>query len=133
MTTPALSLPSDLKAAFKRFENWRLTRTRRGRIPAALWELAVSLAERHGSYRVSKTLRLSYRDLKRRVASAKPSLPHQEPLSSFVEFDLSLSLPLPECVVEFQEPKGSKMMIRLAGTSAVDLIALSKVFFGHVR
>jgi len=59
-------LPSDLAAVCKRFEQWRATRVGRSRIPASLWDLAVSLAKSHSVYRVSKTLRVSYHGLKRR-------------------------------------------------------------------
>ena len=132
MVTPLKSLPRDLKTARQRFEAWRGTRVGRSRIPAELWDLAVSLAERHGSSRVSKALRLSFRDLKRRIARAKPIVPHPAS-SSFVELDLRRSFPLPESVIELQEPKGAKITIRLTGSTSLDVIALSNAFFGSVR
>ena len=131
MVNPLKSLPQDLKTACQRFEAWRRTRIGRSRIPAELWDLAVSLAERHGNSRVSKTLRLSYRDLQRHAARTDPTV--QPPASSFVELDLGRSFPLPECVIELQEPKGSKITIRLSGSNSLDVIALSKAFFGRVR
>lgn len=131
MAKPLLSLPRDLKTACKRFEAWRRTRVGRSRIPAELWDLAVSLAERHGNSRVSKTLRLSYRDLQRHVARTKPMVP--PPDSSFLELDLGRSFPLPESVIELQDPKGSKITIRLPGSNSLDVIALSNAFFGSVR
>jgi len=133
MAKKVASIHSDLTAACKRFEEWRTTRPHRGRIPDELWELATSLAERHGSYRVSKTLRLNYQDLKRRAVSVRSSFPQQKPTSSFVELDLSRSFTPSQCLIELEESKGSKMTIRLMGSSEVDVIALSNAFFGRIQ
>jgi len=125
-------LPSDLAAVCKRFEQWRATRVGRSRIPASLWDLAVSLAKSHSVYRVSKTLRVSYHGLKRRVAAA--AQPSQEKcISPFVELDLSRSFPPEECIIDLADRDGSKMTIRLKGSSSVDVTALSSAFFGRGR
>ncbi|MBC8443848.1 MAG: hypothetical protein H8D81_01900 [Deltaproteobacteria bacterium] len=127
-------LPSDLKAARTRFEKWRTTRSGRSRIPDALWDLAVQVVQTHGVYRVAKALRLDYQGLKRHAAAARPSCAQKESSSPFVELDLSGSFfPTTECVLELEEGDGSKMTIRLKGTSSVDVIGLSKTFFGRGR
>ncbi len=123
-------LPSDLKAAWTRFEKWRTTRSGRGRIPDALWDLAVQVAQPHGIYRVAKALRLDYQGLKRRAAARLSCAPEESP-SPFVELDLSRSFLPMECVLELEEGDGSKMTIRLKGSSSVDVIGLSKAFFGR--
>ena len=127
------SLPSDLASACRRFEKWRATRKGRSRIPASLWELAVSLAETHGVSRVSKTLRVSYRGLKRRAATAAPPPTQEKSFSPFVELDLCGSFSPKECIIELEAPKGRKMTIRLKGSSPMDVIALSSAFFGRGR
>ena len=127
------TLPSDLKAAGARFEKWRTTRSGRGRIPDTLWALAVHVAQRHGIYRVARTLRLDYQGLKRRVAAAKPPSPQDESFPPFLELDLSRSFSPMECVLELEERDGPKMTIRFKGSSPVDVIALSTAFFGRGR
>ncbi|MCD4728502.1 MAG: hypothetical protein K8R46_12615 [Pirellulales bacterium] len=126
-------LPSDLKAARTRFEKWRTTRSGRSRIPDTLWDLAVQVAQAHGIYRVAKALRLDYQGLKRHAAAAGPSCAQEESSSPFVELDLSRSFFPTECVLELEEGDGSKMTIRLKGSSSVDVIGLSKTFFGRGR
>ena len=52
----------------QRFERWRGRRKSvRARIPAPLWDSAVALAHVCGIHRTSKTLRLEYYSLKKRV------------------------------------------------------------------
>lgn len=126
-------IPSDLAAVCKRFEKWRATRVGRSRIPASLWDLAVSLAKSHSVYRVSKTLRVSYRGLKRRVAAASARPSQEKCFSAFVELDLSRSFPPEECIIDLADRDGSKMTIRLKGSSSVDVTALSSAFFGRGR
>lgn len=133
MGRQASILPSDLKAAVAHFEKWRATRSGRGRIPDTLWSLAVDVAQHHGIYRVAKTLRLDYQGLKRRVAAAKPLSPQEESFPPFVELDLSRSFSPMECVLELEDRDGPKMTIRFKGSSPVDVIGLSKVFFGQGR
>ena len=133
MGRQAPSLPSDLKAAIKRFEEWRATRTGRSRVPESLWSLAVSVAKLHGIWRVAKALRVNYEGLKRRVTAKKSPTPKEESFSPFVELDLSRSFPPKECIIELEERDGPKMTIHLKGTDSIDVIGLSKSFFGRGR
>jgi hypothetical protein len=133
MGRQAPSLPSDLKAAIKRFEEWRATRTGRSRIPESLWSLAVSMAKTHGIWRVAKALRVNYEGLKRRVTAKKSPTPKEESFSPFVELDLSRSFHPKECIIELEERDGPKMTIHLKGTDSIDVIGLSKSFFGRGR
>jgi hypothetical protein len=133
MGRQAPSLPSDLKAAIKRFEEWRATRTVRSRVPESLWSLAVSVAKTHGIWRVAKALRVNYEGLKRRVTAKKFPTPKEESFSPFVELDLSRSFHPKECIIELEERDGPKMTIHLKGTDSIDVIGLSKSFFGRGR
>lgn len=127
------SLPSDLKAIRQRFEKWRTTRSGRSRVPESLWSLAVPAAKTHGIYRVSQVLRINYQGLKRRVTAVKPPSLQKESISPFVELDLSRSFPPTESLIELNERGGAKMTIRLRGSSSVDVIGLTRAFFGRGR
>ena len=133
MARQAPSLPSDLDAAINHFEEWRATRTGRSRVPESLWSLAVSVAKTHGVWRVAKALRVNYEGLKRRVAAKKIPPPKEDSFSPFVELDLSRSFHPKECTIELEERDGPKMTIHLKGTDSIDVIGLSKSFFGRSR
>lgn len=51
---------ADLSRASARFEHWRQGRAAGSRIPAALWNLAVDVARRHGVARTAAALRDPY-------------------------------------------------------------------------
>ena len=51
---------ADLLQGATRFAEWRRRREVGARIPAALWDLAVELAARHGVSRTSQALRVDY-------------------------------------------------------------------------
>jgi hypothetical protein len=121
----ALLLPeSDLRT---RLEEWRKTRPGRySPIPEALWDAAVELARIHGVGRMSRSLRLHYTSLKRRVLSVDES-GTSEP--TFVELSLREPETKPsECVVEMERPDGGRMKVR--GVRARDLTVLSETFWG---
>jgi hypothetical protein len=56
-----------LEEALKLFEAWRTHRKKTGRIPEELWAAAVQACWEHSIHKVSRTLRLSYSDLKARI------------------------------------------------------------------
>ncbi len=56
-----------LQQVAKRFARWRRNRVRGARIPAPLWEKAVSLGRSLGVSRVAIALGLDYYSLQRRV------------------------------------------------------------------
>jgi hypothetical protein len=122
------SLPSDLARGRGRFQAWREQRTGRGRIPHALWALAVRLAKGHGVSRTAAVLGLDYYSLKQRaeetVTSEAPSSP-----PAFVE------LPPPvlggkQGLFELDNGAGATLRVRLVGYDAADLEALARGFWG---
>jgi len=121
-------VPVGLRRGRERFERWRATRQNR-RIPATLWKLAVGLAKEFGVYRTSRSLRLSYEDLKKRVAStaveSKPS--GGAPASRFVPMVAS-GIVGSEGAAEYKGVDGSWMRVEWKGTSP-DLAQLSESFF----
>lgn len=61
-----------IAAVKKQFEQWRNRRVnRREPIPQELWQAAVELCKTHGITHVSRSLRLSYTELKKRIPPAR--------------------------------------------------------------
>ena len=121
------SLPSDLAQARNRFQAWRAQRTGRGRIPHALWALAVQLAKGHGVSRTAAVLGLDYDRLKTRAEADTSEAPSSPP--AFVE------LPAPVLVgkqglFEFDNGAGASLRVHLVGYDAADLEALARGFWG---
>jgi hypothetical protein len=121
--------PADLESIRRRFEQWRQTCRARTRIPDSLWSAAVKMAERYGTCRTAKALRLGYYSLKERV--------EREAAVNKATF-LELPLPSPtvagECLLEWEDTAGAKMRVHLKGVAVPDLVALSRSFWeGHQR
>ena len=77
------ALPSDLAHARNRIQAWRAQRTAHGRIPHALWALAVQLAKGHGVSHTAAVLGLDYDSLKTRAEAVTGGAPSSPP--AFVE------------------------------------------------
>lgn len=110
-----------LESVQQRFEAWRISKTKREKIPESLWEAAAGLCRQHPITHVCRHLRLSFTDLKKRL-SPSTFTPVQ-----FMEFDLS------ECnaqagpgsftgcwQMECERPDGSKL--RLSGNGQVPAV-----------
>ncbi len=84
-TSKRRELPEDLRRARAHFLAWRRERPTPGsRMPLALWELAVRVAQTHGVSRTATALGLNYHRLQKRVeAIARTQPPASEP--AFVE------------------------------------------------
>ena len=106
----------------RQFEQWRAGRVVGQRIPAQLWDGAVSAVAEHGACRVSAELHLDYAVLKRRVALAAGNVPVTAAATRFVELFAPV-VPLksagsrPECVVEMGNARGAKMRVELGGNA----------------
>lgn len=129
-------VPAELLAAAVNVEQWRGTRLRGTRMPAALWSEAVKLAARFGVSRTATVLRVSYYSLKRRCQ--RPSAPRQRETidrssgtaPTFVELPpMAFVPPKSECVIEFEKPSGARLRIRLPEMTAVELVALGRNFW----
>jgi hypothetical protein len=81
MNNPAINNTLTLESVQQQFESWRISRSKREPIPETLWEAAVKLCLAHPRTYVSRILRLSFADLKRRLSTAKTT-----PVR-FTEFD----------------------------------------------
>ena len=129
--------PARLEAVRRRFELWRRTREGRSRIPDVLWNSAVKLSATYGIHRTAKTLRLNPDSLEKHVASADgngsrgPGKFRQEATTAFIELVPPEGACSPECIVELEDPRGTKMRIHVKGNQTPDVVtAVSRVLFG---
>jgi hypothetical protein len=113
-----------------RVEQWRKTRERPGRMPEPLWRVVVQVARKHGINPVARALRLDYYSVKRRVLGKKRSSKVNSG-PSFVAVDLMPPGMVPQCVLEIEDPSGSKLTVRLSGP--VDVVALAEAFWRQRR
>lgn len=115
----------------QKFKIWRKTRTRGTRIPDKLWQSAIDIYhfEDLTLHKVAKELHLNQADFKKHIQKdlpivKKPSPPtfiemHYETQSEFVS----------ECIVEMEDPGGSKMKMCFRGKTQFDLLELGKSFW----
>ncbi len=64
------AIPPDLLELSQRLEQWRSEQPPRTRLPESIWAAAVEMAQRYGLHRTTKTLRLDYTKLKKRMPAA---------------------------------------------------------------
>jgi hypothetical protein len=119
-----------LEVLGQKIEQWRSQKPRTRAMPGELWEQASEAARTLGVGRVSKALKLGYATLQKRSGTAgvrnKPSRQARTaPVASgeFVElsgFQSVGSLPgVDEVVVEVAAPDGTRLTIRLKGSTNV--------------
>jgi hypothetical protein len=126
ITLPTVRHP--LEVVRDQFETWRKRRPCRGRIPEALWQVAVGLCvEEHSIFEVARTLRLNYNDLKDRVQRSRDRGIDSGEGPGFVKLGLGTPTMASGWVVEMEAPNGSKMRMSF---SAV-LRDLDPVDFGR--
>jgi hypothetical protein len=99
---------SELEQLKNRFDEWRQHRKRGARVPKELWQSAIRLSKDYSVSELSRTLRLDYPKLKKRVEALRGDSARQKELpSAFVEVGATSSLAEAECVVEFEDSKGT--------------------------
>jgi hypothetical protein len=118
-------LPTDLARGRNQFQAWRARRTA-GRIPQALWALAVRLVSRYGVSRTATALGLDYYSLKKRAEETADPAPASNP--AFIE------LPSPvvvgkQAVFELDHRAGAILRVHLAGYEPAEIAALARSFW----
>ena len=95
------AIPLDMEQARQELEAWRSTHPPRCHIPDSLWKRAAELANQHGLYLTSRTLRVDYMRLKKRV---QPTSPERKStgLPRFIELVAPTVAGIAECVVELE-------------------------------
>lgn len=129
-TSQCGQLPPDLVRGRSRFQAWRTQRKPGGRIPQALWAMAVRLAKAHGVSRTAAVLRLDYYRLKERAEAATASRP-QSSGPAFVELTPPVIV-AKQCRLELDNGSGATMRVQLVGYDAADIEALSRSFWNAV-
>jgi hypothetical protein len=117
-------LPKDLLKGRSRFQAWRQRGKGRGRIPEALWTLAVRLVKVHGVSRTAMALGVDYYSLKNRAEAAAAS----DPLATDPAF---VELPAPamvgkQCFFELSNAAGATLRVQLLGYDTADVEALAR-------
>src|SRR6266851_3963110 len=104
MSREKTAVPDDLLQLSQRLEEWRSANPPRTRLPESMWEAAVEMAQHHGLHRTTKTLRMDYMRLKKRLpAGTQPPRPAPP---AFLEL-LAPSATRPgECVVVLESVVG---------------------------
>jgi hypothetical protein len=132
----ARDVPAGLEGVRRRFERWRNSHRARSRIPDLLWAAAVKMAQSYGIHRASRTLRIDYYALKKRVeqhSNAVQGRRESGPIATFME----LSAPADHgfaavpagacaCTLELEAADGSKMRVHLKTATPPDLATLCR-------
>ena len=115
MPQPPAAIPPDLLELSQRLEQWRTEQPPRTRLPESIWAAAAGMAQRHGLHRTTKTLRLDYTKLKKRMpATAQVAGP---PPPGFLELLAPVAAAGPaECVVEWESARG-RMRVAMKGVT----------------
>ena len=101
----------------ERLERWRRIKKHREPILKNIWQDATELARKHSINTVSKTLRLSYTDLKDRVSGPlKPKPKNNRRSSDFIEIGYNQPSLIPETTIEMENKKGSRHKVSFKGT-----------------
>jgi hypothetical protein len=99
-------------------------------MPAELWSAAAQLAERHGTYRVARALRINFETLRRRVAEARPSGDLAAHAAGFVEITPALvaAEPPPGVVLEVSDGAGARLTLRGPASLSLEAAAIVAAF-----
>jgi len=123
--TATISQPT-IEQVGERLDKWRKIKKHRESIPKDIWQDATELAKKYSINTVSKTLRLSYTDLKDRVCGPSKPKPKKRRSSDFIE--IGQPFLIPEATLEMENKKGSHLKISFKGRTDFDLMALAKTF-----
>src|SRR6056297_1073236 len=74
-TRPPTHIPMALSGARRHFDHWRGQQpNKRARLPKALWQQAVALAQEHGLNKTARALGLKYDSLKKHLEAASTEI-----------------------------------------------------------
>lgn len=140
--------PQEIEELRERIEQWRRTREKKMAMPEELWQAAVSLLDRYTPSQLCYRLRIGFEGLCVRAtalglqtsgfqlapAKAMKSRPDRadgtefmmvEPLELFANHEQTASM------VELVGADGSRMTIRVSCQHSLDLVGLSRSFWGR--
>ena len=111
------------------FDQWRSTRKKRDRIPESLWEAAADLSPSYSTCQISKTLRLDFNELKRRIRDRS----HRAAPREFVELKVERLFSTAQCLIEVRSPAGFELKIQTAAVLPPQCMQLLSCFLDHGR
>ena len=101
----------------------------RRQLSDALWESAVQLAEEHGISPIAKAIGVSYQAVRNHVKGAQAT-GESGNQAEFFELDMmQVAAGAAQCVVEFHDSNGAKMVIQMSGQCELDVVALADMFW----
>lgn len=120
----------------RQFERWRKIRPRGTRIPEELWQAATEVGCKCGVSKTAQVLGLDYYALRERAESvleerpAGETRPVQEvvPEGGFLEIP-PLCAPSPVCVLEIEDPRGTRLRMELKGATPAHLETLARTIW----
>lgn len=104
-------IPEAITQLQRQLDQFRSTQTARTKLPDSFWQAAVELARQHGVHAVARPLRLDYSRLKQRT-SGIANRPRKAAKPAFLELIGSSAATVPECIIEFESPRGGKMRVQ---------------------
>lgn len=119
----------------RRIEEWRSSGGSGSPMDEALWHEAVALARQYGVYAISRSLRVDYGALKRRLDREGPAADEARDGSgvpAFVEVRGEQLLSAPSTAVtevELSRADGARLVMRLRGQEPLDMLALAAAFW----
>lgn len=110
---------------------WRNNPGSPNKIPVTVWDKATILAQRLSVQVVSKALRISYVDLKRRVTGVggRPISPKLM-APTFVEIKPGSPVEEFGCIIELTKGSGTRLKINLKSAGSVDWCRIKEAFLG---
>ena len=123
----------ELEEVRRLFEQWRQRRKLGARIPAELWEAAVSLFPRYTVNQISRALRLDFVILKKRIGNVKGAKKSEGATGfRFWEFRLPDSrMNIQECRLRAEDGSGRKVELELKDIGAEPLLQLLGGLWGQ--
>ena len=122
-----LPIPEPILQLQRQLEQFRSTRPKRTKLPAALWQAAVELAREHGVYPVAHPLPLDYMRLRQRLGGS-PTRHRKASKPAFVELVAPRSAALEGCIIEFESASGGKMRIQWTASAPPDWASLLRAW-----
>lgn len=119
----------DLQTVSDAFEQWRRARQKRDRIPEELWRAAVDLSASYPTFRIARTLRLNYTQLKERIHERVG----ESMSSQFVEVKVPSLFSASPCVMELRSPSGFELKIETDAALQSELVHLISCFVRQSR
>jgi hypothetical protein len=127
MAAKKVAVPDAVRQLGQQLDEFRSTRSGRGKLPEWLWRAAVEQARQHGVNVVAQALRLDYNVLKRRVGSAEQPR-GKAPMPSFVELIGAGTTTGDEYVIEFEGAPRPRMRVRWKSATAPEWAALLRAW-----